>query len=352
MITAKLGGSSVTASNLWHLKQILTPFHKCVVVSAVGKEHRADSKVTDLLVNYFQTGSEVAWQQIADKLKRLATVNAIDIDVDALLFDAKKRARKFDLAYCMSLGEELSAKLVAKFVNATYLEAEQIVRFSNGKFDKKRTYLNVKNALKGVELAVMGGFYGGSDCGRCTFSRGGGDVTGAVVAAASNSLLYENWTDVNGVCVANPTLVHGVSTVDYMSYDEMLLLSRGGAEVLHPDAIAPVREKGIPIKIGNFTNPFGKSTLVSNCPSHCKLLSIAEKRVETNVVTTVLHSFADWEIAQLVSNFLHGYTKQLCYFETVRQVSTLTVYGVEFQSGIVRITTDASILKDLYNHLI
>ena len=351
MITAKFGGSSITARNLYHLKEIITPFHNCVVVSAVGKEHFADTKTTDLLREYYQTHSENIWSQIADKYRRLVALNGIRTDVEELLSDAKSRALAYDLAYCASLGEELSAKVVAAYLNAKYIEAEGILRFKNGKLQLRQTYSNAKKAFQSVGLGVIGGFYGGTEGGRATFSRGGSDVSGAILAAALDSSLYENWTDVNGVCVANPSRVHGVDTVENMSYREMLLLASSGAEVLHPYAVEPVEKKGIPIKIGNFLNPFGASTLVSYCESNSKLLSIAEKRVDNKVVTTVLHTYPQWQIASLISDFLRANTRTLSFFDKLAEVADICVYGVEVQPNVARLTTDVSILNSLYTAL-
>ena len=358
MITAKFGGTSITARNLFHIKEILTPFHNCVVVSAIGKEHFADVKTTDLLREYYLTHSEKVWQQIADKYRRMVEVNAIKVDVEELLADAKSRALSYDVAYCTSLGEELSAKTVARYLNAQYVEAEHVVRFREGKLCRRLTYANAQKAFSGLNLGVIGGFYGGTDTGRttfsgqgmprATFSRGGSDVTGAILAAALNSSLYENWTDVNGVCAANPARVHGVATIESMSYDEMLLLSRSGAEVLHPDAVAPVERKGIPIKIGNFLNPNGFSTLVSHCPSQSKLLSIAERVQNGEVVTTVLHTYPQWQIAELISDFLRSYSHSIAFFDKTTEVSNICVHSVELQSNVARLTTDVSILNSLY----
>ena len=361
MITAKFGGTSITARNLFHIKEILTPFHNCVVVSAIGKEHFADTKTTDLLREYYSTHSPEVWQQIADKYKRMVEVNAIQVDVDELLNDAKSRALMYDIAYCASLGEELSAKVVARYLNAQYVEAERVVRFKEGKLCRRLTYTNAQKAFSGLNLGVIGGFYGGTDTGRATFSgqgmpratfsRGGSDVTGAILAAALNSSLYENWTDVNGVCVANPARVHGVDTIESMSYREMLLLSKSGAEVLHPDAVAPVERCGIPIKIGNFLNPYGASTLISHCPSQSKLLSIAERVEKGVVVTTVLHTYPQWKIAEIISDFLRSHTRTVKFFDRSAEVSELRLYGVELQSNIARLTTDVSILNSLYKAL-
>lgn len=348
MITAKFGGTAVTPRNLIFLQKTITPFHNCVVVSAVGKEYPQDTKTTDLLLSYFQTRDEQVWDAIANKYRRLVEYNGIDVDIEALLTDAKCRVATHDLEYCASLGEELSAKVVARFLNAQYIEAQDVVRFTNGVIDIDKTYSAIVNATKGVKLAVVGGFYGGEGSNRRTFTRGGSDVSGAIFASALDSSLYENWTDVYGVCVANPTKVHGVQTVSTMSYAEMLLLSQAGAEVLHPDAIAPVEDKGIPIRIANFFSPSGASTLISHCPSHNKLLSIAEKDLDGLVQTTVLHSYSDWQIARILSRFFKKNTQLVQYFGKTRSVNLVAVHNVELCPNIVRLTTDSSIINDLY----
>ena len=352
MITAQFGGTAITPRNLIHLKEIITPYHKCVVVSAVGKEYVSDTKTTDLLIEYFNNPSDDVWDKIADKYRRLVEVNAIDVDVNALLQDARSRATRSSLEYCMSLGEEMSARVVSAFLKAQYLEAEEVVFFSeNGSLDVETTYCNIQERVRGSHLVVVGGFYGGGASGRRTFSRGGSDVSGAIFATATDSTLYENWTDVSGVCVANPLLVSEVATVDSMSYHEMYLLSLAGAEVLHPDAVAPVESKGIPIKIGNFFKPYGKSTLVSHCPSVNKLLSLAEKSKDGKIVTTVLHSYPQWRMARLLSRFLRKHSFKLEFFNRTKEVNSLKIYNMELTDNIVRLTTDVSILNGLYKSL-
>ena len=353
MITAKFGGTAITPRNLARVKDIVTPFHKYIVVSAVGKEYVGDTKITDLLTDYYVNPSDDVWCKIADKYRRLVEVNGINVDVDALLTDARSRATRYSLQYCMSLGEELSAKVVASFLNAEYLEAEEFVRFDgNGRLNVEDTYRNLQQTVDGAHLFVMGGFYGGLEGGgRQTFSRGGSDVSGAIVAAATRSSLYENWTDVSGVCVANPVAVADVATVEQMSYSEMYQLSLAGAEVLHPDAVAPVEACGIPIKIGNFFAPYGKSTLVSRCPSFNKILSIAEKSQNGKMVTTVLHSYPQWRIAKLISRFLRQNSAKLEFFDKSMEISTLKLYNLEFNENVVRLTTDISILNALYKSI-
>lgn len=192
MITAKFGGTAITPRNLIYVKNIITPFHKRVVVSAVGKECPQDVKTTDLLERYYFDGDEKYWRAIADKYRRLTAVNAIAADVERIIFEAKLRARKYSREYCMSLGEELSAKLVAEYLGYNYIEAEEIVRFNTRGLAYKETIARMRAAFAGVNCLVTGGYYGMGNNGRQTFSRGGSDVTGALCAVASESNLYEN----------------------------------------------------------------------------------------------------------------------------------------------------------------
>lgn len=352
MITAKFGGTAITPRNLICVKQCLTDSHKCVVVSAVGKEYANDTKTTDLLKQYFLTRNEVLWKDVEDKYRRLAEVNSINFDVDKMLSDAHARATSFDLAYCMSLGEEMSAKVVARYLAATYVEAERIVRFGKRSLLYKTTLESIASAFEGVGLIVTGGFYGGTVGGRRTFSRGGSDVTGSLCAVATGSSLYENWTDSYGVCVANPAKVFDVSTVSALSYDEMYALSRAGAEVLHPDAVKPCQSVAIPIKIGNFYNPYGQSTLLSNCPSQRAILSIAERNDEQgNTVTTVLHSLPQSEITALLSGYFASNTCVNSSFGKTYYTESAAVFNFTSTQSIAAITTNKSIITSLYKYL-
>lgn len=339
----------MTPDNLHYVKSIVSPQHNAIIVSAVGREFPTDDKTTDLLIDYYNTARESSWDKICAKYRRLAERNSINVDVDELLYSAKSRARSFSLDYCKSLGEELSAKIVAKYLNANYAEAEQTMIFGKRKLNEKSTFVNLKRAFSGGELTVMGGFYGGCDNGRKTFSRGGSDVTGAYVAAAADAELYENWTDVYGVCAASPVLVPNVQTIPSMSYDEMRALSLGGAEVLHPDAVLPVQRLSIPIKIGNFFNPQGASTLVCNCASRCGLLSIAEKRVGGKTVVTVLHNYPIWRVLAIFSAFFRQNLQTVFCLGRSFTVDGITVYGIKLSVGKAELTLSGSAARKLYD---
>ncbi|MBR2985970.1 MAG: hypothetical protein IKC58_05180 [Clostridia bacterium] len=307
MITAKFGGTAITPNNLVYLKKILTPNHKMVVVSAIGKIHPNDVKTTDLLATYYHTHNDQIWQTIANRYRKLVDVNCVDVDIDKLLHDAKNRATKFGLDYCMSIGEELSAKVVAKFLGGVYIEAQDVVVFGKRKLNTRQTLAKLKNATRGVNLAVIGGFYGGFCGTRKTFSRGGSDVTASLCALATNSTLCENWTDANGVCQGNPTEIFGVKTLSHLSYEQMYTLAQAGATVLHPDAVKPLQTKGIPLVVGNFYNKHAPKTLVSNCANTSGVLCVTQRKIDNIFVATVVHNLSIFQVFQRLSNLAKNY---------------------------------------------
>lgn len=352
MITAKFGGTAITPANLHFVKSCLGRAHNAVVVSAIGKEHPQDIKATDLLREFYITRNETLWSKLSDKYRRLVDRNSIDVDIDKLLSDARVRATRYNMAYCMSLGEELSAKVVSEYLSATYIEADRIVRFGKRNLLYNVTLKNIASALEGVELAVLGGFYGGSESSRQVFSRGGSDVSGSLCAVGTRASLYENWTDSYGVNVADPSKVFDVSTVFGMSYDEMFSLSRAGAEVLHPDAVKPCRDYGVPIKIGNFYNPSGASTLISNCRSQAKILSVAERNDnEGNAVTTILHNLDKYASASFLADFFRDNVTVGQSFGKLYASERIGVISFCCKGNTVEITTKRSIISDLYKHL-
>ncbi len=289
MVTMKFGGTSVAPGNFQCLKQLCAE-NRCVVVSAIGKEFDADEKVTDLLCRHFH-GDETAWRKIEDKFLRLVSENGVAVDVEKLLHIAKSQSL-ISQAHCLSLGEELTARIAAAYLRVPYLEAEKLVRFKNGRLCLKDSFHNLKSAFRGLKSGVIGGFYGGCENGRCVFSRGGGDVSGALCAVATESVIYENVTDVNGVCNADPKIVSDAKTIPNLSYAQMFMLAKSGAVVLHPDAVKMARNAGIPIRVSNCRNRFVASTIVSNCPSAKKFLAVTERRRGSDFVATVLHSLS------------------------------------------------------------
>ena len=345
-----------------------------VVVSAIGKCHPNDVKTTDLLATYYRTHDHKIWQTIANRYRKLVDVNCIDVDVDKLLHDAYARATKFSLDYCMSLGEELSAKVVAKFLGATYIEAQDVVVFGKRTLNTRQTLARLKNATRGVNLVVIGGFYGGFLSSRKTFSRGGSDVTASLCALATNSTLCENWTDANGVCQGNPTEIFGVKTLSHLSYEQMYTLAQAGATVRHPDAVKPLQTQGIPLVVGNFYNKDASKTLVSNNVNNQQLLCVTQRKVDGQFVVTVLHNMPQSEIffrlknltknhhvspkngifpanfADILPQNHHAKTQFVQHSKCSKQMPhTSVISSVLCQQNVVTIKTSQNVLQQIFD---
>ncbi len=259
---------------------------KYIVVSAPGKRDERDFKVTDALYDCYdeivKTGScDVTFEQIKRRFEEIYNELQIDFDLNAALRDIRREmesTRSRD--YAASRGEYLSAMMLAAKLNAEFVDAQDVIVFDkNGDLLLDESLENFRRELCGLERAVIPGFYGTDADGNIkTFSRGGSDITGAIVATAMNAEVYENWTDVDGFLAADPRIVDSPRTIDCLSYREMRELSYMGAEVLHPESIFPVRSAGIPINIKNTFNP--------DCPG--TLIVAHSKRTEgKNVVTGI-----------------------------------------------------------------
>ncbi len=207
--------------------------------------------------------------QIRDRFAQIIAELSLDFPLDreldaiaAHLADAPERD------FMASRGEYLNARLLAAFLGFRFIDAADAVRFSaDGRFLSEGTNEALTAALRGVDYAVVPGFYGADDAGHIhTFSRGGSDVTGALVARAMNARLYENWTDVSGMLFTDPRIVPNPRTIGHISYRELRELSYMGASVLHEDAVFPVRAAGIPINIRNTNRPADAGTMISHDP--------------------------------------------------------------------------------------
>ena len=341
MITAKFGGTAITADNLKYVARCAEG-RKFVVVSAPGKENDFDEKATDLLEKYYFCGDENVWQRFADKCARLAERNGVIMNVAELLERAKERARLFSAEYCLSLGEELAAKIVAEYLGATYCEAAEVFVFQNkakALLNKRKTYCNLKRMAMCSNQVVLGGFYGGIDGinDRHVFGRGGGDVSGAVVAAATGSVSYENRTDVCGVMSADPRLVSKANTIRSLSYEQMRKLALAGAKVLHKDAVLPMEKCGAPIVVCSWAAPNGASTLVGNCPCRAKVLSVAERQKCGKSVCSVFHNMSHAEVSARLCRLFGGGLS-----------SRSGVDKVVLDNNLLEIVSDRSILRPVF----
>ncbi len=288
----KFGGTSLAdGNNLRRVKEILErdPARKYVVVSAPGKRFSADPKVTDLLYETAQDiieGTHVreAYSKVADRFRSIVRELGLGTDIDALLESTRKEMEQAaSRDFCASRGEYLMGRIAADFLGIPYIEAREVIRFrADGKLDGEKSYARLRAALKGKPRAVIAGFYGEDEGGAVrTFTRGGSDVTGAVVARAVGADLYENWTDVSGFLACDPHIVPSPAKIRSLSYKELRELSYMGANVLHSEAIFPVREADIPICIKNTFRPEDEGTMIlptSRCRPDGAVTGIAGKK--------------------------------------------------------------------------
>ena len=275
---AKFGGSSVAdALQIGKIKNIIEndPDIHYVVVSAPGKRFSDDSKVTDLLyLCKAHIEHNLPYQQIFQVICDRFMAVEVNLGVNVGLKEAFGEIRK-DLEagasadYIASRGEHLNAMLIAAYLGFDFVDSSRIVRFDEkGRFMEDLTNKEIAEELKHHERAVIPGFYGAKVDGTIkTFSRGGSDITGALVARAVGADVYENWTDVSGFLMADPRIVKDPKPISTVSYKELRELSYMGASVLHEDAIYPARIANIPINIRNTNEPENPGTMITSEPA-------------------------------------------------------------------------------------
>ena len=270
----KFGGSSMAdAGQYKKIRDILLadPARRVVVVSAAGKRDKNDNKITDLLYlchSHVKYGVDCdrIFQMIASRYigirNELGLALAIEPELEALKksVDAKQVTRE----ELVSRGEYFSAKLMAAYLGFQFIDAADWVKFNfDGTVDQEKSYEELRSRVTPGVGAVIPGFYGSMPDGTIhTFSRGGSDITGSLAAAALDADVYENWTDVSGILMADPRIVDDPQTIPEVTYDELRELSYSGAQVLHEDAIFPVREKNIPLNIRNTNAPGDAGTMI------------------------------------------------------------------------------------------
>lgn len=271
----KFGGSSLaTAEQFEKVAAIIQadPSRRYVVPSAPGKAPGLDEKITDLLYRCqkaVEKDEKHAAKELFEKIEQryCGIVTGLGTGYDILthlhiVWDAISQGADAD--YAASRGEYLNGLILAHLLGYDFVDpAEGIAFDEKGEFDEKATQQKLSAVLSAHEFAVIPGFYGAMPDGRIkTFTRGGSDITGAIVARAVDATLYENWTDVSGFMMADPRIVQNPRTIPIVSYQELRELSYMGATVLHEDSIFPVRKTGIPIEVKNTNAPADAGTLI------------------------------------------------------------------------------------------
>lgn len=285
-ITVKFGGTSLAdASQIRKAAEIIkaNPERKYLVASAPGKRFSDDVKVTDLLYSCyseFAKGDEYSGilAKIKERYASIISELGITFDIGAEIDAIEQELRTYPpVDYLASRGEYINSRIIAEFLGWPFVDAAEVIFFNeNGFFDGEKTFMTMNARLRDMPNAVIPGFYGSMPDGKIhTFSRGGSDVTGSIVARSVNADVYENWTDVSGMLSADPRIVDSPRPIEYITYTELRELSYMGASVLHEDAVFPVRKAGIPINIRNTNRPDDNGTFIAaSLPSDVKRRSV------------------------------------------------------------------------------
>lgn len=337
-ITCKFGGSSLAdAASIRAAVRIVESNAKrrYIVPSAPGKRGADDKKITDLFYAWhrmLQDGLDPDQPRgiIAERFGGLERELEVSVDVDGHLARIAEEATDHQTPdYLASRGEYLNGLILAALLDATFVDPKDLIKFdSEGRLDPA-TYGLLGEKLEGPGRYVIPGFYGSDPKGKVkTFSRGGSDVTGSIAARASNSALYENWTDVSGFYMTDPSIVPYASRVEEITYSELRELAYLGATVLHDEAIFPVRSVGIPINIRNTKEPENPGTMIVSERKSSHLISgIAARKG-----FTMIH------IEKTLMNREIGFGR--------RVLSVLEEHGVSFEHMPSGIDTISIIVKD------
>ena len=270
----KFGGSSMADAGQYRkIRDIVMsdPARRIVVVSAAGKRNKKDHKITDLLYlchAHTQYGVDCSqiFDMIASRYIEIRNELNLNVDLETEFAALKQRidTKSVTQDALASRGEYFSAKLMAAYLGFQFIDAADWIKFNfDGTVDQESSYEALQARVLGCNGAVIPGFYGMMPDGHIrTFTRGGSDITGALAAAALEADVYENWTDVSGILMADPRIVENPRAIPEVTYDELRELSYSGAAVLHEGTIFPVREKNIPVNIRNTNEPDNPGTMI------------------------------------------------------------------------------------------
>lgn len=277
--SVKFGGSSLASAEQFKKVGAIIradESRRYVVSSAPGKRNVKDTKVTDMLYDCYAIAE--AGKEFAGKLGKIkdrydSIIKGLDLKIsldEEFKIIARKFKEKAGADYAASRGEYLNAIIMSEYLGFEFIDAADVILFDNdGNFLADQTNEVLSKRLADCEYAVIPGFYGTKENGEVhTFSRGGSDITGSIVARAVHATIYENWTDVSGFLVSDPRIIDNPAVIHTITYKELRELSYMGAGVLHEDAIFPVRKEGIPINIRNTNAPQEPGTMIVESTCH------------------------------------------------------------------------------------
>jgi len=314
-----------------------------VVVSAPGKRFSTDEKVTDLLYRCYdekvKTGTcKATFLKVRERYTQIAKEMGLKLDMEKALDAVQKGIDESDAPdFAASRGEYLSALFMAEVLDLEFVDASDIIKFNaKGQFDADFTNDLVKKRLENSKGAVIPGFYGMTPERKVkTFSRGGSDLTGSIIARGVNAEIYENWTDVDGFMTADPRIVKNSVIIDTLSFAELRELSYMGASVLHPESIFPLKATDIAINIKNTFNPKARGTMIVNGATNHRLITgIAGKRGFTTILLKKSMMNSEVGFCRKILSILEYYGIGLEHMPTGIDTMSLVLADEEIKSGV------------------
>ncbi|UCF98030.1 MAG: aspartate kinase [Spirochaetaceae bacterium] len=339
VVVCKFGGSSVAdAERIRNIREVvrLDPRRRFVVVSAPGKRQKSDKKITDLLYLCHELAAQgldidEPFHLIRERYLKIARELEVELNVDKLLADLDKQIRAgVSLDFVASRGEYLCARIVADFFQAQFVEAADHITINDEGLVVEKSYKSLASVLSGESIYVIPGFYGADSEGEIkTFSRGGSDITGAIVARAVGAAVYENWTDVSGFLMSDPNIVVSPKPMRTVTYREIRELAYMGANVFHEEAIFPVSREKIPINIRNTHYPNDPGTMIVHHRD-------TKDRVVVGIAGKI--GFSIIFVEKLLMNRQVGFGRRL--------FSILEAHGISFEHAPSGIDTMSVIVSD------
>lgn len=302
MIVCKFGGSSLANANQFRKIQAIInsdPDRTVVVVSALGKDAQFTHKITDLLyLCHAHLSYGVEYNSIFDEIvdRYVAIQNELKLDLnlkEELMAVKASFTPQTSVDEVVSLGERFSARLLAKLLNFTFVDAKDVIRLHHdGTVNTDLTYSLIQEAYSKYGKLVIPGFYGCLPSGLIkVLPRGGSDITGALCAAALEASLYENWTDVSGILMADPRIVTHAQSIEYLTFAELREMAFMGASVLHEESIQPVKQKNIPLNIRNTNDPTHPGT---------RIVSTISQETNLNRFITGITGLKDFTVLSII----------------------------------------------------
>ncbi len=365
LVVAKFGGSSVAnTSQFQKVKAIVEAKEnrKVIIVSALGKKEKNDSKITDLLYLLhahlcYSVPYDNVFSMIKNRFCNIKEELQLKIDLESEFNQlAKELNKELSMEYLASRGEYITAKMVAEYLGYTFVDAKDLICFDySGLVNDKETEKKINEAYQKYHKIVIPGFYGAYPNGTIkTFSRGGSDITGAIVAKALGATVYENWTDVSGILMADPKVIDNPKRINQITYNELRELSYMGASVLHEETVFPVQEGNIPINILNTNEPENPGTIITeNCDDNSQIITgIAGKKHFTSFTVTKTHNADKLSVLRAVLNVFDKYKVNVEHIPTSIDSFSVVVANSDVEKCIYDLVSEINKNEEVKNIIV